>query len=84
MIMSIGSNIQYKEENRNFKYEVFILQDFQGKEFYGESLDVALSGFIRCEALFPNFSSFIEAMENDIRVGMKKLAEESLSKAKQF
>lgn len=64
MVISIGSNVQFSE-NR-LKFEAMILEAVPSQEFYGQSLRVALLGLIRPEAYFPEFGSFIEAMENDI------------------
>lgn len=50
-----------------------ILEDIPNKEFYGESLETTLLGFIRPEAYFPSFSCFIRAMENDIYVAKTML-----------
>ncbi len=71
MVISIGSNLQFSESR--LKFEAMILEDIPSQEFYGQSLRVVLLGLVRPEAYFPEFSSFIEAMENDIFVTKEML-----------
>lgn len=71
MVISIGSNVQFSESR--LKFEAMILEAVPPHEFYGQSLRVVLLGLIRPEAYFPEFSSFIEAMENDIWVTKQQL-----------
>lgn len=75
MVISIGSNVQFSE--KRIKFEVMILEDIPNKEFYSQKLRVSLLGFIRPEAYFPEFSSFIHAMENDIWIAKESLHEHS-------
>lgn len=53
MVMSIGYNLQYNQSNIN--YEVLILADFGGEEFYDSKLKVVIQGFIRPESKFGSF-----------------------------
>jgi len=73
MVISIGTNVQFQEKKLNF--EVMILEAIPNLEFYGQELRVWIIGLIRPEAYFPEFSSFIHAMENDIFVAKEKLHE---------
>lgn len=65
-MISIGTNIQFQE--KIVKFEVMILEDLPMKEYYGQQLQVSLIEFIRPEAYFPSFATFIGAMENDVYV----------------
>lgn len=73
MVISIGTNVQFQEKKINF--EVMILEPLPNQEFYGQELRVWINGLIRPEAYFPEFSTFIHAMENDIFVAKEKLRE---------
>lgn len=54
-------------------YEILILHDFQGKEFYGSELALEVFGLIRPESKFDNFDVFIRAMECDVAVAKKRI-----------
>lgn len=66
IVASIGTNRHLGEEKVVF--EILILHDFQGIEFYGSQLRVVLEHFIRPESSFWNFDMFIRAMECDVEV----------------
>ena len=66
VVASIGTNRQFNEGR--IKYEMLILKDFGGQEFYGAELGVILQGFIRPEAKFDTFDMFVKAMECDTAV----------------
>ena len=69
MVASIGTNQTLNEKKMN--YEILILHDFEGKEFYGENLSVEIQGFIRPESKFDGFDVFIRAMECDVSMARK-------------
>lgn len=71
MIASLGTNVTLNENK--LSYEILILHDFQGKEFYGAELSVELQGLIRPESKFDGFDVFIRAMECDVAVGKTKI-----------
>lgn len=71
MVISIGSNVQFNESR--LKFEAMILEEVPSQEFYNQSLRVVILGLIRPEAYFPEFPSFIQAMENDIHVTKQML-----------
>lgn len=67
-------------ENSEKTIEVFILHDFEGKDFYGEELTVEVVSFIRAEALFSTFNDLILAIHCDIESAhayLEKKLEES-------
>ena len=66
MVISIGTNMQFQE--KHIKFECLILEPLPNIEFYGQNMSVRLNGLIRPEAYFPEFSAFIDAMENDVHV----------------
>lgn len=76
MVISIGFNLQYNQ--RNINYEVLILRDFKGEEFYGSNMKVVLQGFLRAEAKFDTFDMFIRAMECDIFVAKNIITQSGL------
>lgn len=78
MVTSIGTNVQYQDNV--IKFEVMILEDLPSDEFYGQRLKVWVHGFIRPEAYFPDFASFLQAMENDIFVAKQNLYELLINK----
>jgi hypothetical protein len=57
--MSIGWNPVY--ENTEKTIEAYLIDDSLG-EFYGEWLELTVTGFIRAEALFGDFDSLIQAI----------------------
>lgn len=54
-------------------YEILILHDFQGEEFYGAELIVEIQGLIRPESKFDGFDVFIRAMECDVAIAKKHI-----------
>lgn len=54
-------------------YEILILHDFKGQEFYGSDLTVEVYGLIRPESKFDNFDVFIRAMECDVAVAKRRI-----------
>ena len=59
-VLSIGWNPVY--ENREKTVEVYIMDDFKDRDFYGEDLEIILKAFIRAEALFTSFDNLILAI----------------------
>ena len=58
--LSIGWNPVYDNDQK--AVEVFIIDDFEGNDFYGEILEIDIMHFIRAEALFPNLDALILAI----------------------
>ena len=62
--LSIGWNPTYDNDEKTI--EVFIINDFEGKDFYDDYLTVDLKHFLRAEALFSDFDALILAIQCDI------------------
>lgn len=70
-VVSIGYNPYYDLQQKTF--EVYIMEEFSDN-FYGQSLDVELIGFIRSEADFKEFSQLIQYIQNDISMASRQLS----------
>lgn len=74
-IVSIGFNPQYSQKTP--VVEAMILEDFNGREFYGSHVELTLTHLSRPEAKFGSFAEFIFAMSNDVESLKRKLAASS-------
>lgn len=72
MVSSFGTNPHYSNKERSF--EVHILHQF-ASDFYGSELRVAVCGFIRDEQKFNSLDELIAAINNDIDVTKRSLAD---------
>jgi FAD synthase len=63
--MNYGFSPQY--ENPSPTFEAYIVHTFT-QDFYGETLKVKISAFLRPEAYFSTFSGLILAIHNDIEI----------------
>ena len=61
-------------ENLEKTVEVYIMHDFEGRDFYGEELEVNLVSYIRPEALYSTFEDLILAISCDIKSTEKYLS----------
>jgi len=65
---SLGTNPHYENSTSNRILETYILNDFKGENFYGETLLTEFHELIRPEFKFRDFSSFLHGMRDDIEV----------------
>lgn len=70
MVMSIGWNPFYKNEKKSM--ETHVIHEFN-RDLYGCTLTVAILGYLRPEASFPNVQELIEAIRDDITSASMKL-----------
>ncbi|XP_057294796.1 riboflavin kinase-like [Hydractinia symbiolongicarpus] len=73
MVLSVGWNPYYKNEKKSM--ETHILHSF-ADDFYGSTLRITMTGYIRPEENFNSLDELIKAIQNDIKV-----ADEALEKA---
>lgn len=84
MVMSLGWNPYYNNEKRSA--EVHILHEFE-QDFYGESIRIIVTGYIRPEQNYPSLDALITDIRTDIEVAKQSLKREAyvaISKDKLF
>jgi len=69
-VLSIGFNPYF--DNSQMTIENFLI-DYEGEDFYGEEIKVALKFFLRTEANFENFNELVTAITYDIIIADRKL-----------
>ena len=74
MVMSIGYNRFYKNEERSA--EVHVLHEFE-VDFYGVEMRLLITGFIREEKDYPELKALIEDINVDCDVARKSLDREA-------
>jgi FAD synthase len=79
MVVSIGWNPFYKNEKKSV--ETHILHSFEN-DFYGDTMAIAIIGYIRPEASFSSLDELIKAINEDIAHANEKLESENLEKFK--
>lgn len=70
MVVSIGWNPYYKNTKKSM--ETHIMHTFK-EDFYGETLNVAIVGYLRPEKNFDSLESLISAIQGDIEEAKKRL-----------
>ncbi|XP_039606619.1 riboflavin kinase isoform X1 [Polypterus senegalus] len=70
MVMSIGWNPFYKNTKKSM--ETHIIHKYK-EDFYGETLSIAILGYIRPETSFNSLDALIKAIHNDIEEARKQL-----------
>ncbi|XP_032979782.1 riboflavin kinase [Rhinolophus ferrumequinum] len=70
MVVSIGWNPYYKNTKKSM--ETHIIHTFK-EDFYGETLNVAIAGYLRPEKNFDSLESLISAIQGDIEEAKKRL-----------
>ena len=80
MCSSLGYNPCYKNFTRSF--EIHIFNQFS-QDFYNSQLRVAICGRIRDEKNYPNLSSLIDAIHNDIKVSRIELSQDKWKSVKE-
>ena len=68
--LSIGWNPTYA--NKEKTVEVFIIEDFGFKDFYGQQLRIHLKSYLRAEALFSDYDHLILAIQCDIEQSIEE------------
>ena len=81
MVVSIGWNPYYKNEKKSV--ETHILNKFE-EDFYGATLKIAVTGFIRPEKNFSSLEELITAINNDIAFANEKLDCKTMEKFKSY
>ncbi|OBZ91310.1 Riboflavin kinase [Choanephora cucurbitarum] len=74
MVMSLGWNPYYKNEKKSA--EVHILHEFES-DFYGESIRIIVTGYIRPEQNYPSLDALIRDIKTDIEVARQSLKREA-------
>jgi riboflavin kinase / FMN hydrolase len=73
--LSIGYNPQFGHSDRR-TCEPWVLADYgDGTEFYGESIRLVITGFLRPEAAFVSVEKLIETIHGDARDAKRALAD---------
>jgi hypothetical protein len=62
-VLSIGYNPYFNNDQKTI--EVFLI-DYEGEDFYDEVVELKITGFVRPEASFENFSELVTAITYDI------------------
>lgn len=70
-VTSIGTNPHYENLKESRVIESYVLHNFGDETFYEVEVSLKLLRIIRLEGKFPTFDSFLNAMHNDIYVGLK-------------
>ncbi|XP_072538477.1 riboflavin kinase [Salminus brasiliensis] len=70
MVMSIGWNPYYKNKKKSM--ETHLIHNFK-EDFYGQTLSVAMVGYIRPERGFSSLEELISAIHSDIEEAKRKL-----------
>ncbi|XP_063050934.1 riboflavin kinase isoform X2 [Engraulis encrasicolus] len=70
MVMSIGWNPYYKNTLKSM--ETHVIHNF-AEDFYGQTLNVVMVGYIRPERGFDSLDALITAIHNDIEEAKQKL-----------
>eukprot|EP01125_Pyxidicula_operculata_P021700 TRINITY_DN851_c1_g1_i2.p1 TRINITY_DN851_c1_g1~~TRINITY_DN851_c1_g1_i2.p1 ORF type:complete len:379 (+),score=82.87 TRINITY_DN851_c1_g1_i2:242-1378(+) len=71
MVMSVGWNPQF--QNKEKTVEVYILKKYP-EDFYGETMSVVVTGFIRDMQSYPDLDSLIKAIESDVSMADTELS----------
>ncbi|XP_043475839.1 riboflavin kinase [Leptopilina heterotoma] len=79
MVMSIGWNPFYKNEKKSM--EVHLIHEFPS-DFYGETIKIIITGYIRPEKDFTSVDNLIKEIQNDIEIAKKKLDEPKMCEYK--
>eukprot|EP00049_Salpingoeca_infusionum_P001437 m.48269 g.48269 ORF g.48269 m.48269 type:complete len:152 (+) comp11024_c0_seq1:572-1027(+) len=75
-VMSIGWNPFYQNEKRSA--EVHILNEFEA-DFYGETMRMVVTGYIRPEKNFDSLDALIKEINNDIDITKQELQKPELA-----
>ncbi|XP_065663924.1 putative riboflavin kinase [Hydra vulgaris] len=70
MVLSIGWNPFYKNEKKSM--ETHILHEFDC-DFYGSTLRIVMTGYIRPELNFGSLTELVDAIKNDIAIAHSSL-----------
>ncbi|KAF2453719.1 hypothetical protein BDY21DRAFT_117179 [Lineolata rhizophorae] len=74
-VLSIGYNPFYKNTARSV--EVYLINDFGGRDFYGAELRLLILGYVRPELDYVSVEKLIEDIRTDIRVAERSLGREA-------
>ncbi len=61
-------------DNSEKTIEVFLINDFEHNDFYGEELEIQIVSYIRAEALFSTFNDLILAIHCDIEAATENIS----------
>lgn len=75
MVVSIGWNPYYKNEKKSV--ETHILNKFES-DFYGSTLKIVITGYIRPEKNFDSLEALVSAINGDIDEAKQQLDSESM------
>ena len=81
MVMSVGWNPYYKNEKKSM--ETHILQKFPA-DFYGCTLRILMTGYLRPEENYSSLDELIKAIRNDIKNADEELERPEQKKLKEF
>ena len=69
-VASVGFNPYFNNKQKTCEPH---LLDYEGEDFYEETLRFLVCGYVRNEASFPSLEALVAAIKNDIAVAAEKL-----------